>query len=114
MNKLFTGAFANIDGLVLYDTALVPNTQDTASGSKYGAAGTVEGATAILMGAQALGFAKIGEGDWEESDNQDYKNKIGISYGRFIGFRKPKFKSIYDANASEDFSVLVLYTAAAK
>ena len=113
-NKLFTGAFANIDGLILYDHALVPTTFDAASGSKFGAGGTVDGARAILLGAQALGFAKIGEGDWVESDNKDYENKLGIGHGRFIGFRKPKFKALYDNLSSEDFGVIVLYTAAAR
>lgn len=113
-NKLFTGAFAMIDGLILYDTALIPTTFDAASGSKYGSGGTVDGARAMLLGAQALAFAKIGDADWEESDNQDYKNKTGVSYGRFIGFRKPKFKTIYDNLSSEDFGVIVLYTAASR
>jgi len=111
-NKLFTGSFAMVDGLVLYDSNKVPSTLDAASGSKYGSGGTVEGAEALLLGAQALGFAKIGEGSWSESDNKDYENREGIGHGRFVGFKKPVFDSRYDNLSDEDFGVIAIYTAA--
>lgn len=111
-NELFTGAFAMIDGLVLYDHNKVYNTLGLTSSNKWGAAGTVDGAQALLLGAQALGFARIGDASWGESDNRDYKNRQGISYGAMVGMIKPVFKAIVDGNTSEDFSILSIYTAA--
>jgi N4-gp56 family major capsid protein len=112
-NPLFTGAFAKVDGLILYEHARVPTTLGAASGSKFGAGGAVDGATALFMGAQALGFARIGDASWDESDNQDYGNREGIAYGRMIGFAKPNFRSQYDNNTDQDFAMQVVYTAAA-
>lgn len=112
-NELFTGAFADVDGLVLYEHNRVPNTLQATSGSKYGSGGTIDGAQALLLGAQALGFARIGDPRWDESDNTDYSNKQGIAYSGMIGMLKPVFKSVYDSNAEEDFGVMSLYTAAA-
>ena len=37
----------------------------------------------------------------------------GIGAGRKIGMLKPQFKSIYDSDATEDFGVLSVKTAAA-
>ncbi len=113
-NKLFTGAAAMVDNAILYESQKVPNTLGKPAGQKYGASGTVDGATALLLGAQALGFAKIGDADWVESDNQDYENRQGIGYGRMFGLKKPKFKAFYDNYSSEDFGVIVLYTAASQ
>lgn len=113
MNNLFTGAFCNVDGLILYEHTKVYNTLGLSSGSKWGAAHTIDGAQALLMGAQALGFARIGDASWGESDSTDYQNRAGVSYGCMIGMVKSNFKSIYDSNASEDFSLISIYTAAA-
>jgi hypothetical protein len=66
-----------------------------------------------MLGAQALGLAMIGNAEWEESDNTDYKNRPGIAYGRMVGLLKPQFKSIYDSNNREDFGIIHLKTAAA-
>lgn len=110
-NPLFTGAFAMIDNLLLYEHPKVYNTLGTAT--KWGAGTNVNGAQALLLGAQAIGFARIGEASWEESTLTDYNNKKGIGYGRMVGLLKPHFRSIYDNNASVDFSILHLKTAAA-
>lgn len=112
-NDLFTGALAMVGGLVIYEHSKVYNTLGLTSSNKWGSAGTVDGAQALLLGAQALGFAKIGDGSWGESDNTDYQNRKGISYGCILGMIKAKFKSRYDSQASEDFSLLSIYTAAA-
>ena len=67
----------------------------------------------MLLGAQAMAFARIGEAEWGESDNQDYGNREGISVGRMIGVKKPVFKSQYESGTpSEDFGLIQLYTAA--
>jgi N4-gp56 family major capsid protein len=116
-NELFTGAFAHIDGVYLYEHNKTYNTLGLAASSKWGASGTVDGAQALLLGAQALGFAELdGGSDWSESDNTDYGNKIGIAYSCIIGMLKTKYKSIYEndtSNPSEDFSIISIYTAAA-
>lgn len=112
-NPLFTGAFAVVDGLILYDHNKIFCTLGASSGSKYGAAGLVDGAQALLLGAQAVGFATIGDMEYEESDNTDYKNKPGIGIGRIIGLLKPVFISSEDSGTDQDFGVVSLYTAAA-
>lgn len=110
-NALFKGAFAVVDGLMLFEHPKVYSTLGTAT--KWGAGNLVNGAQAMLYGAQAFGFARIGDPDFTESDNKDYGNRQGIGYGRMIGFKKPVYRSRYDANASEDFGLIALKTAAA-
>lgn len=117
-NPLFKNAIAVIDGVVIYDHQKVYNTLGLASSSKWGSGGTVDGAQAMMLGAQALGFAKIGNADYNESDNTDYKNRPGMAIGTVIGMLKPQFKSLFDLDGSgaatkQDFGVLSIYTAAA-
>lgn len=109
-DTLFTGATVKIDGIYLHEFRHVPNTSGAASGSKYGAGGTVEGSQIIFCGAQALGMADIGAPDWEEK-GFDYNNQQGISVGKIMGFLKPKFGSIYESNSVEDFGVINVYVA---
>lgn len=112
-NELFTGMFAMVHGLMLYEHNKVYTTRDASSGSKWGATGTVDGAQALLLGAQAVGYARIGSARWDESDNTDYGNREGVSYSNMIGIRKAVFESIYDSDSSQDFSIISIYTAAA-
>ncbi len=112
-NPLFKNATAVVDGAILYDHRKVFNTTGRASGQKWGSAGTVEGAQAILLGAQALGFATIGEGKWAESDNTDYGNRPGVAYGQIFGILKPQFKPTASAAAREDYGCMSVKTAAA-
>lgn len=112
-NPLFKGATAVVEGLVIYDHQKVPTTFGLAGGSKWGSGGTVDGAQAILMGAQAMGFATIGETEYNESDNTDYGNRPGMSVGRVVGLLKPQFQSVFDARTRQDFGVISWYTAAA-
>lgn len=112
-NKLFTGADVTIDGTVIYQHNKVYNTSGLASSSKWGAGGTIDGAQALYLGAQAGGIATIGNVFWRESDKTDYGNRPGIATGRKIGMLKPQFKSVYDSNAREDFGLLSIKTAAA-
>jgi N4-gp56 family major capsid protein len=109
-DALFTGATVKIDGIYLHEFRHVPNTVGAASGSKYGAGGTVEGSQIIFCGAQALGMADIGNAEWNEK-GFDYDNQQGISIGKILGFLKPKFGSIYEAGAVEDFGVINTYVA---
>lgn len=113
-NPLFTGAFIMVDGLYLYEHNKVYNTLGLTSGTdKWGSGSNVDGAQALLMGAQAIGYARIGSPEWGESDNTDYQNKQGIGYGIMLGAIKSKFKSRADSDTTQDFSLISIYTAAA-
>jgi N4-gp56 family major capsid protein len=113
-NPLFTGAFAVVDGLILYEHNKVFNTQGLTTTNKWGSSGTVDGAQALLMGAQALGLATIGSSSMNESDNTDYKNRAGIAYGRKIGMLKPQFITPnIDETGAEDYGIVSIKTAAA-
>lgn len=109
-NPLFTGSTVKIDGIYLHEYRHVPNTRGAASGSKYGASGTVEGCQMLFCGAQALGFADIGAPEWNEKEF-DYGNQQGIEVGKILGFLKPKFSSIYENGSIEDFGVISVYVA---
>ena len=56
-NNLFTGTSVKIDGIYLHEFRHVYNTRGAASGSKWGASGTVDGCQILFCGAQALGMA---------------------------------------------------------
>jgi N4-gp56 family major capsid protein len=114
-NPLFKNAKKIINDVVVYDHPKVYNTLGLSSGSKWGSGSTVDGAQAIMMGAQAMGFAQLGDlgNGFEESDNTDYKNRPAIAVGRIFGLLKPQFKSKYDSNGTEDYGTVALDTAAA-
>lgn len=105
-SPFFTGGTVTIDGAVLHEHRLVYSTTGAPSGSKWGAAGDVNGTRTLLCGAQALGFADLGTPDWVEK-RFDYDSKVGISVDKMIGLLKPKFYSIYDKSV-EDFGVLAI------
>ena len=109
-NPLFKGSDVIwLDGMAIHKHRYVYNTRGAASGSKWGAAGAIDGARALLCGAQALGKAEVGRPIWVEKDF-DYDNQPGIASGRICGFRKPKFQSIY-SDSVEDFGVIAIDTA---
>jgi N4-gp56 family major capsid protein len=118
-NPLFTGAVANVDGIIVHWHNKVYNTSGLASGSKWGSGGTVDGAQALLLGAQAGAIATIGQMYWREAVLTDYGNRPGIGVGRKLGMLKPQFLSIYDDTLGtttptrQDFGVVSVYTAAA-
>ena len=113
-NPLFTNAQAVVGGVAIHVHNKVYNTLDAVSGSaKWGAGNTVDGAQALLLGAQAGGFATIGDVFTRESDNKDYGNRPAFGAGRKIGMLKPQFPSIHDGNTTEDFGVISVKTAAA-
>lgn len=109
-NPLFTGGSVKIDGIYLHEYRNVYNTSGAASGSKWGAAGTIDGCSIAFCGAQALGMADINMPEWNEKEF-DYGNQVGIATGKILGFLKPKFSSIYEADAVEDFGALNIYVA---
>lgn len=112
-HPLFRNAMATIDGVVLYEHNRVPTTLGLVSGStKWGAGSNVDGAQALLLGAQALGFAELAGPSYQESDNTDYKNRPGMAVGLMMGMIKPQFTSVEDSNTKQDFGVVSVYTAA--
>ncbi len=108
-NALFTGAVVTQDGLIIHEHRHVYNTSQSASGSKWGSGGTVDGQRVLLCGAQALGFADIGPPMWDE-EGKDYGNQQAIAVGKIIGMKKPVFPSVL-SGANEDFGVLCIDTA---
>lgn len=112
-NPLFSGAMVKVDGVVIHSHNKVFNTLGLASASKWGSGGTVDGAQAMLLGAQAAGLATLGSMFWRESDKTDYNNRPGVGVGRKIGMLKPQFKSIYDSSTRQDFGTIAVKTAAA-
>lgn len=114
-NPMFTGEAAVVDGVFVYEHNKVCNTLGMASGSKWGAGGTIDGAQAQLIGAQAIGFATIGSTFWDENpSDRDYGNKRGVMVGRMFGVVKPQLNSTNDNNTKQDFGTISIYTAAAR
>lgn len=111
-NPLFTGALAVVQGVVLYSHNKVFNTLGLASGSKWGAGSTVDGAQAMLLGAQAAGLATLGNMGFREAEVTDYGNRPGLSTGRKFGMLKPQFLSNYDSGTRQDFACMAIKTAA--
>jgi N4-gp56 family major capsid protein len=97
-----------IDGLNLVTYRNVYNTKGIATGSKWGG-GAVDGARAMLVGAQALALADIGVPKWVEKDF-DYDNSPGISVAKLIGFKKPVWRSAQTGTV-EDFAIICVDTA---
>jgi N4-gp56 family major capsid protein len=110
-DKLFSGSSVKIDGIYLHEFRHVPNVDQGISGTNmYGAGLNLKGSQVLFCGAQALGMADIGAPEWNEK-GFDYDNSQGISVGKILGFLKPKFGTIYEANTVEDFGVLSCYVA---
>lgn len=114
-NPLFTNAKKVVSDVVIYDHQKVFNTLGLSSGSRWGSGSTIHGAQAMLMGAQALGFAQLSDKSvgWSEGDKTDHGNRKAIGVGRMLGILKPQYKSRYDSQAREDFGIVSIKTAAA-
>lgn len=109
-NPLFSGTTVKVDGLYIHEHEYVYNTLGAASGSKWGSGGLVDGCSVAFCGAQALGMADLGDPTWVE-ENEDYDNQQSVATGKIMGFLKPRFQTIYEPGAVEDFSVINVYTA---
>lgn len=109
-NPLFAGSSSvMVDGIVIHEFRHVYNTSGLASGSRWGASGTIHGCRVALCGAQALGMADLGDAGWDEEDF-DYGNQQGISVGKIVGFLKPRFHSNVSGDV-QDFGVINLDVA---
>jgi len=103
-NPLFRGANVYfIDGMAIYVHNHVYHS------STWGVGGDVLGQAVLLTGAQAIGFADIGIGNWVEKEF-DYDAKPGIAYSKILGLLKPQFRSSVTGTV-EDFSVIRVDTA---
>ena len=110
-NPIFKGMTTGImiDGLMLHEFRHVYNTVNAVAPNKWGASGDVDGQRIIFAGAQAMGFADIGDPYWVEK-KFDYDNQPGISVGKMCGMKKPVFRAQV-SGTDEDFGVMVLDTA---
>ena len=118
-NPLFTGNSVKIDNLVIHEYEHVFNTSG-ASGSvlipkggplhsKWGTTGDVDGCQILFCGAQAMGFADIGNPYWDE-EGYDYGNSQGIAVGKISGFLNPQFMSSV-TGSMENHGMLSCYVA---
>lgn len=98
-----------IDGLNILEYRNVCTTTGAAAGSKWGAAGDVDGQRILLCGAQALAFADIGNAKWTEKVF-DYDNQPGIAIAKKYGLLKPQLFSTY-AQSKQDFGVMCVDTS---
>jgi len=114
-NTLFQGTDSvMVDGVMVHEFRHVYHTDQAASGSKFGAAGDIDGTRTLFCGAQALGMADLGNAEWYE-DEFDYGNQYAISVSKILGFLKPKYKPVANTtttpNTKEDFGVIAMDVA---
>jgi N4-gp56 family major capsid protein len=111
-NALFSGADSvMVDGMLISEYHHVYSNEGATAGQRFGLAGNDIGQRVLFCGAQALAMADIGTAEWVE-DTFDYKNEVGISIAKMVGFMKPKFKgnlSSYDT--VEDYGCMTIDTA---
>lgn len=118
-NPLFTGNSVKIDNLYIHEYEHVFNTSGASGAvlvpkggplhSKWGSSGDVDGCQILFCGAQALGFADIGDPYWDE-EGYDYSNSQGIAVGKISGFLNPRFMSPVTGSV-EQHGMLSCYVA---
>jgi N4-gp56 family major capsid protein len=108
-NTLWAGGDSYIiDGVLVHEYRHVPHNR--LATTKWGAGSDVVGTRALFCGAQALAFADLGVGEWDEKDF-DYGNQRGIAYGKIFGMKKPQFKgnkASADTNVKQDYGVIAV------
>lgn len=111
-NSLFSGTDSvMVDGMLISEYHHVYSNEGADAGDRFGTTGNDIGQRVLFCGAQALGMADIGTAEWHE-DTFDYKNEVGISVAKMVGFLKPQFKgnlSSYDTK--EDYGCMTIDTA---
>ena len=109
-NPLFKGTETlYVDGMLIHEYRHVYNTRNADAGSKWGAAGDIDGQRVLMCGAQALAMCDLGTGDFVEK-SFDYGNSQGIAYSKIFGMKKPKWKC-KASGTDEDFGVICIDTA---
>lgn len=112
-NPLFAGTSSVlVDGMMVHEYRHVYDNTGAANGSRFGAtSGNDNGQRVLFCGAQAMGFADIGNPTWVE-ETFDYGNQHGISVGKIFGMLKPQFKgNPLRPDDKEDFGVMIVDTA---
>ena len=111
-NELFSGTTSVVvDGMIVHEYRHVFSNEKAANGDRFGAtSGNDTGQRVLFCGAQAMGFADIGNAEWVE-DDFDYKNQIGISVSKILGFLNPKLKGNQaHFDSAENFGVMTVDT----
>lgn len=118
-NDLFSGTSSlMVDGVMIHEFRHVFNTSGATTGAsgnagsagyKWGADADINGSALLFCGAQSLAMADIGLPEIVE-DSFDYGNQNGISIGKILGFKKPKFNTDV-TSTTEDFGVIRLDVA---
>lgn len=118
-NPLFTGSTVRIDNLYIHDYMYTFNTSGASGAtaiagggalhSKWGSSGDIDGCQILFCGAQAMGYADIGNPYWDE-EGRDYSNSQGIAVGKTSGFLNPQFMSPV-TGAVENHGMFSVYTA---
>ena len=97
-NPIFRGSPGQHDGVLIVPHPFVQTYSD------WGA-GTIAGARALFMGANAILLAEGRDAKWVEK-SMDFDNKWSVCSGQIFGLQKTKFNSI-------DYSIVAVDTAAA-
>lgn len=105
-NPIFRGSKVTMNNLIIKPYLRVFNTRGAASGSKWGASGTVNGSRSLLLGTQALGMVDLGPVGWEE-DQRDFRNRWALAVDKMAGWLKPKFKDSRSGTV-EDYGVIAV------
>lgn len=105
-NPIFKRGRLTMNGILIQPYRRVFTTLGAASGSKFGATGTVDGTRSLLLGAQALAYADIEIPEWNE-DKFDYENRRGIVINKMMGMLKPQFPDA-TTGKTEDFGILAI------
>ena len=109
-NPLWAGGDSfQVDGVMIHEFRHVFTNKRAAT--KWGVGSDVVGTRALFCGAQALAFADLGVGEWDERDHFDYGNSKGIAYGKIFGMKKPQFKGAKvsaDKNVKQDYGLFAV------
>lgn len=105
-NPIFRGAKVTMNNIIIKPYLRVYNTKGAAAGSKWGAAGAVDGTRSLLLGQNALGFVDLGAANWEE-DTRDFKNRWALCVDKMAGWLKPALKNSHTGTV-EDVGTLAV------
>lgn len=109
-NPLWAGGDSfQVDGVMIHEFRHVFTNKGAAT--KWGVGSDVVGTRALFCGAQALAFADLGVGEWDERDHFDYGNSKGIAYGKIFGMKKPQFKGAKvsaNKNVKQDYGLFAV------
>jgi N4-gp56 family major capsid protein len=107
-NPVFTGGTLTMDGLIIHTNTRMFNTLGAASGSKWGAAGAINGTRSLLMGCQALGHADLWSGAQWDEEILDAGAKKAVTISQYIGMKKLQFNSRFDSDTVQDFGTMAI------